>query len=178
MPPSLRRQLTLFIAPHEAGAIESVRQKFNPRQFEIIKAHVTLCRENEIQNLEKVIANLLMIIRTQPPIVIELGKVTRFDHGKGLWLPAANGNKEFECLRNRVLSGLTDNPGKQDAHITLIHPRNATCTDDIFEQIEKVDLPTRLMFNRISLIEQENSGPWNTIQEFDLVHRKEHHKYE
>ena len=55
----MRRQLTLFVDPKDAINIEQVRNEFNPRQFEIIKAHVTLCREDEIQDLERVMTNLL-----------------------------------------------------------------------------------------------------------------------
>ena len=50
-----RIQLTLFVDPKEAVTIERVRQEFNPGQFKLIKAHVTLCREDEIQDLEKVV---------------------------------------------------------------------------------------------------------------------------
>ena len=48
----MRRQLTLFVKKEDAETIEQIRQAFNPRQFELIKSHVTLCREDEIQNLE------------------------------------------------------------------------------------------------------------------------------
>lgn len=165
----IRRQLTLFVEPNDAIIIEQIRQKFNPSQFEIIKAHVTLCREDEIQNLEKVISNLLILIQTQETIVIEFGKATRFDNGKGVFLSGKKCDGEFEALRRKVLNGLNDSPRDQEPHITLMHPRNSICTDDIFEQIEKADLPLRLNFKRISLIEQENGAPWKILQEFDLI---------
>lgn len=166
---TIRRQLTLFVEPNDAVIIEQIRQKFNPSQFEIIKAHVTLCREDEIQNLEKVISNLLTLVQTQKAIVIDFEKVMRFDDGKGLFLLSANYNKEFEALRRKVLYGLNDNPRNHEPHITLMHPRNSTCTDDIFRQIEKINFPTRLIFKRISLIEQENGAQWKILQEFDLI---------
>ena len=53
---NIRRQLTLFVEQKDAETIEKVRQEFNPKQFELIKSHVTLCREDEIQNLEQVIS--------------------------------------------------------------------------------------------------------------------------
>lgn len=117
--------------------IEQIRQEFNPRQFELIKAHVTLCREDELENLEQVLSNLLMLVQTQEKFYIEFGKVARFDNGKGLFLPATNDNIQFENLRRQVLNGLIDHPRKQEAHITLMHPRNSTCTDHIFELVEK-----------------------------------------
>lgn len=163
-----RRQLTLFVDPSDAVTIEQTRQKFNPRQFEIIKAHVTLCREDEIENLEQVISNLFLLTQTQQNIFIEFGKVARFDNGKGLFLPATNDKKEFENLRSKALFRLYDNPRNQEPHITLMHPRNSTCTDDIFRQIEKQNFPTKLEFKRISLIEQENGGQWRTLKDFEF----------
>ena len=162
----IRRQLTLFLNQKDAETIEQVRKEFNPRQFELIKSHVTLCREDEIQNLEHVITNLALL--TQTEIIIEFGKVVRFDNGKGLLLPATTDNTKFQKLRKQVLGGLINNPGKQEPHITLMHPRNSTCTDKIFKQIEKVSFPTKLEFKRISLIEQENNGQWRVLQEFEF----------
>ena len=166
MTSNIRRQLTLFVEPDDAITIEQIRQEFNPRQFEIIKAHVTLCREDEIENLEQVISNLFSMTQTQLKIFIEFGKVLRFDNGKGLFLPAINDNKEFEYLRRQILFGLNDNPRNQMPHITLMHPRNSICTDKIFEQVEEISLPTKLAFRQISLIEQENGGQWKILEEF------------
>ncbi len=168
MTSNIRRQLTLFVEPTDALTIEQTRQEFNLRQFEIIKAHVTLCREDEIENLEQVISNLLFLTQTQQNIFIEFDKVARFDNGKGLFLPATNDNKEFEYLRRQILFGLYDNPRNQKPHITLMHPRNSTCTDRIFEQVEEVNFPTKLEFKRISLIEQENGGQWKTLKDFEF----------
>ncbi|HMP30722.1 MAG TPA: 2'-5' RNA ligase family protein, partial [Saprospiraceae bacterium] len=109
----IRRQLTLFVEQKDAEQIERIRQKFNSIQFEIIKAHVTLCREDEILNLEKVKSNLFLL--TQTDININFGKIERFDNGKGLFLPATNDNEEFDSFRKQVLSGLIDNPRKQKA---------------------------------------------------------------
>ena len=77
---------------------------------------------------------------------------------KGLLLPAKTDNTEFQDLRRQILLGLNDNPRKQETHITLMHPRNSTCTDKIFGRIEKIILPTKLKFKRISLIEQKDGG--------------------
>jgi hypothetical protein len=167
----IRRQLTLFVETKDAEQIELIRQEFNPRQFEIIKAHVTLCREDEILNLENVKSNLIFL--TQTDINIEFGKIERFDNGKGLFLPATNDNEEFDNLRRRVLSGIIDNPRKQKAHITLMHPRNSTCTDNIFRQLGTINLPTKLNFKKISLIEQKGCGKWKILQEFNLTARKQ-----
>ncbi len=166
---NIRRQLTLFVEPKDAEIIEQVRQKFNPRQFEIIKAHVTLCREDEIENLEKVKSNILSL--TPIDINIEFKKIKRFDNGKGLFLSATNDNDAFNNLRRQVLNGLIENPRQQEAHITLMHPRNSTCTYTIFKQVETLNLPTKLNFKTISIIEQKDGGPWKILQEFNLSDR-------
>jgi len=163
---NVRRQLTLFVEQNDAETIEEVRQKFNQKQFELIKSHVTLCREDEIQNLDQVILNLLT--QPQAEITIEFGKPTRFDNGRGLLLPATGDNTEFDELRRKVLAGLTDNPKKQEPHITLMHPRNSTCTDHIFEMIQEINFPTKFAFKKVSLIEQRNGGEWIILQEFEL----------
>ncbi|MBP6566426.1 MAG: 2'-5' RNA ligase family protein [Saprospiraceae bacterium] len=163
----MRRQLTLFVDPKDAINIEQIRNEFNPRQFEIIKAHVTLCREDEIQDLERVMTNLLSCTQVYHSIFIEFGPMERFDNGKGLLLPATKDCQDFITLRKQVLSGLTDNPRDQKPHITLMHPRNSTCNDHIFQQIGKVALPTKLVFQQISLIEQQvDGGPWKTLKIF------------
>ena len=112
-----------------------------------------------------------MLSLEQEEIVIEFGEATRFDNGKGLFLPAKPGNAGFQELRKQVLTGLNDNLRKQDPHITLMHPRNATCTDDIFQKVEKLSLPTKLKFKTISLIEQADDGQWKVLQEFKLRER-------
>ena len=168
---NIRRQLTLFVEQKDAETIEKVRQEFNPKQFELIKSHVTLCREDEIQNLEQVISNLLLLSQTE--IVIEFGNASRFDNGIGVFLPATIDNEDFQKLRRQVLTGLTDNPRKHRPHITLMHPKNSTCTDNIFGQIKKLSLPIKLEFKKISIIEQINGGQWKIIQEFELTDRKQ-----
>jgi 2'-5' RNA ligase len=163
---NIRRQLTLFVKPSEAQAIEKIREEFNPRQFELIKPHVTLCREDEIQNLEQVIANLRSLKHDK--VIIQFGRVTRSADGKGVFLPATTESRGFQKLRNKVLKGLTKNLNAHEPHITLMHPRNSTCTDSIFDQIERISFPTQLVFERISLIEQEDGGRWTILQEYDL----------
>ncbi|MEO8763634.1 MAG: 2'-5' RNA ligase family protein [Ginsengibacter sp.] len=164
---TIRRQLTLFIEDKDAGNIEKVRQKFNIRQSELIKSHVTLCRDDEIENLEQVLTNLATL--QLKGISICFGQVIRFADGKGVLIPAKGENKEFQNLRKLILQGLNGNPGQHEPHVTVMHPRNSTCTDIIFEQIAKVNLPTSLDFKKISLIEQEEGRKWEIRKEFDFV---------
>lgn len=166
---NVRRQLTLFLNKQDSESIEKIRLQFNPIQSELINSHVTLCREDEIEDLEQVIINLHCLTNTE--FTIEFGKVSRFDNGKGVLLPARADNIEFQELRKHILQGINNNPGRHEAHITLMHPRNSICTDNLFEDIEKINLPAKLNFKKISLIEQKDGGQWNVLQEFSLKNR-------
>ncbi len=161
---NIRRQLTLFVENEDAVSIEEIRKRYNPKQFELIPCHVTLCREDEIENLEQVKLNLSVL--NHAPIKINFGKPTRFEDEKGVLLPAISDNTLFQALRKKNLWGIIDMPRIQEPHITLMHPRNSTCTDNIFEEMEKMDLPTAIVFKTISLIEQKDGGKWNLLQNF------------
>jgi 2'-5' RNA ligase len=161
-----RLQLTLFVDKKASEAIEKIRQTFNPLQYELIKSHVTLCREDELESLEKVIANLEKL--NHDPITIHFGKAARFADGKGVFLPAIGDNAGFQQLRAQILQGIIDHPRTQEPHITLIHPRNGTCTDAIFEHIEQCSLPDTLSFSTISWIEQEVGREWRVVRALEM----------
>ena len=166
MDKNIRRQLTLFIDKKDASEIESIRKKFNPRQQQLIDSHVTLCREDEIANIDALLENLQNI--DTPPITIQFGRATRFDNNKGVLLPASGDNEQFHQLREKVLTALNMQVRHHKPHVTLMHPRNSNCTDEIFEEILSVNLPTRLNFDTVSLIEQTEGRQWQIINRFDL----------
>lgn len=160
-----RQQLTLFVRRNESELIEKVREKYNPEQFRLIAAHVTLCREDEIENIERVIQNLEKL--KENVISIDFGGIVRFSEGKGVLLPAFI-DDSFQKLRKKVLEGVIQNPRFHQPHITLMHPRNSTCTDTIFEELRAMKFPSKLSFNKICLIEQEIGKKWEILQEFPL----------
>lgn len=162
-----RLQLTLFVEGSEKALLEEIRSIFNPLQFELIRSHVTLCREDELEPIEQVLQNLQGL--KQEAIAIDFGPVVRFSNGAGVMIPAIGDNQSFHDLRAKVLQGIVDQPRKHEPHITLMHPRNSTCTDAIFGQIQKYTLPSQIQFTKITLIEQENGQKWNVLQEFELV---------
>jgi len=162
----VRRQLTLFIDGSN-DAIEKIRAEYNPKQYELIPAHVTLCREDEIEPIEDIIKRIESI-DLKKPIRIEFKPVERFANGKGVQLPATNEYMEFRELRKSIL-GQINLVKEQFPHITLMHPRNSTCSDELFEKIKSQEFPTKLEFRKISLIEQKNWGKWNVLQEFNIV---------
>lgn len=162
-----RRQLTLFVNKADAAQIEEIRTRYNPLQQQLIAAHVTLCREDEITDIDLVLDNLKKM--SQKAITIIFGVPIRFDNDKGVLIPVAGPNEAFHLLRKEVLKGLADDPRQHEPHITLMHPRNSTCTDKIFEAIKMVNLPKQFNFNTISLIEQTDGGPWITLNTFTLM---------
>lgn len=164
---SSRKQLTLFLRDQN-DTIEKIRTEFNPIQQQLIAAHVTLCREDEIEPLELVLQNIKAIVLDQP-LSIAFHPIERFENGKGVFLPAATNNDAFHELRKKVLKGLNDMPRIHSPHLTLMHPRNSSCTDEIFEKIKQYELPTMLYFDQISLIEQKYNEKWVVIDQFPIT---------
>ncbi|AEE54176.1 2'-5' RNA ligase family protein [Haliscomenobacter hydrossis] len=164
--PQKRIQLSLFVDESASSSIESIRATFNPAQYVLIPAHVTLCREDELEQIDQVIQNLQRL--NQDSITIDFGPVIRFSEGKGVLIPAIGPNESFQQLRANILQGIIENPRLPEPHITLMHPRNATCTDEIFAQIAQYSLPRKITFKKISLIEQEIGMKWCILDEFHL----------
>ena len=161
-----RIQLTLFVDEENSIVMEKIRREFNPAQYDLIKSHVTLCREDELDKIDEVMRNLIGL--NHDPITIEFGNMVRFSEGKGLMIPAFGDNEPFQKLRAYILKGIIEHPRKQEPHITLMHPRNSICTDAIFEQVKAQELPHKIEFNKISLIEQAMGKQWHILEEFEL----------
>ncbi|MFB9053816.1 2'-5' RNA ligase family protein [Formosa undariae] len=162
---TIRKRLTLFIEKSSEN-IEKIRATYNPEQFHLIPCHITLCRENEIEPISKIIERITSI-NLEKPLRIALNGPERFANGRGVFLPTTNKNTEFKALRERILG--IPLIREQQPHVTLMHPRNSTCTEAIFTEIKKQDLPTELFFNKISLIEQINNGKWKVVDEYAIV---------
>jgi 2'-5' RNA ligase len=162
----VRRQLTLFLQKDKSEIVEKVRRKFNPTHFELIRAHVTLCREDEIENLDQVLINLTSL--NEKAITIQFEKPTRFENGQGVYLKSED-IEQYSKLRRKILKTIIDEPRKQIPHITLIHPRSSTCNYEIFQQICNEDFPSNFTFNEISLIEQKDGANWEVLKNFKLI---------
>ena len=133
-------------------------------QYGLIKSHVTLCREDEIGNLQQILDNIHSV--DQKPITINFEKIVRFSDGKGILISAHQNNPEYHELRRKILS--SDKIKFSEPHITLMHPRNSICTDEIFDDIKQLDFSPKIIFDTISLIEQIDGGEWKTLQKFEL----------
>ncbi|MEO7523885.1 MAG: 2'-5' RNA ligase family protein [Ferruginibacter sp.] len=163
----MRTQLTLFVEENKSEAIERIREKFNPEQYALIKSHVTICREHELEQIEKIISGLIKLRHS--PITINFGKVIRFSNGAGVLLPAAGDNKEYHSLRQIILQPVIQNIQEASPHITLMHPGNSFCTNNLYQELENIRFPVRLQFRKISLIEQEAGKKWQIVREFELT---------
>ncbi len=161
-----RKQLTLFIND-ATGTIENIRETYNFLQFVLIPAHVTLCREDEIEPIEKIIERLRSI-SLEKPLRITFNKVERFDKGKGVFITSTDDNHDFMELRKLIL-GKPEFTKEQIPHITLMHPRNSTCNDKIFDEIKTYRFPTELEFTKVSLIQCINGGKWTVLQDFEIT---------
>jgi hypothetical protein len=165
---STRTQLTLFADPDEAAAIERLRAEHDPVQHGLIACHVTLCREDELVELERVTENLRTGGGGLARIALDFGPARRFSEGKGVLSPAIGDTRAFHDLRAAVLRGAVTELRTLEPHITLMHPRNSTCTDAAFAAIARAALPARLSFAAISVIEQIDGGRWETLAAFAL----------
>lgn len=161
-----RIQLTLFVDDEYSETIESIRYRYNPLQHMLIKSHVTLCREDELLQLALIKNNLSQL--KVAPLDIAFERPIRFADGKGVLLPAIGISLMFQELRALVLKGAVEHPRIQKAHITLMHPRNSACTDVLFKEIEKAVFPRTISFKKISLIVQENDGPWQILETYNF----------
>ena len=155
-----RRQASLYL--DDASIVEGLRNRFNPAQAALIPAHITLCREDEVSDwpaLEDRIRALVPIALT-----LEFGLPVR--DGNLVYIPVVGSTESFDRLRHDLLAADGKSPRKQWPHITLIHPRNGLCTDEIYDQIVKTITPFTAMLREISLIEQHDGGVWHRFARF------------
>ena len=150
-----RRQASLYLSGQ--SQIETVRLRYNPLQAQLIPAHVTLCREDEVTDWITFEARLKKLSPFQ--VTLTFGVPVREDNF--VFLPVQEGRNNFHDFRSAILS---KEARTQTPHVTLIHPRNGTCTDQIFAEIvATVNAPFQYSFREVMLIEQENGGVWKSI---------------
>ncbi|MDX1930756.1 MAG: hypothetical protein SFV81_29805, partial [Pirellulaceae bacterium] len=121
-----RRQASLFL--RDQFQIESLRHRYNPIQARLIPAHVTLCREDEVEDWDAFRTRLEALC----PFEIVLGFGAPVRENNFVFLPVLEGVDEFHDFRCAVL---TKDARKHVPHVTIVHPRNGICTDQIFAEI-------------------------------------------
>ena len=152
-----RTQLSLFVPPSISADIEKVRRLLDPVQAALIPAHVTLCREDE---LEEVDLESPMSIIGAGSLTLKFGAPEVFA-GHGVLLPCIEGEDRFGQLRRRVLGDRTIR--QQAPHLTLAHPRNPRAPQNLPENLAAVPRGLVITFTHVQLIRQEGTAPWQII---------------
>ena len=163
--PNVRRQLTLFVAGPWASRLEALRHALDPVQASLIGAHVTVCREDEIEGASPSALFNRVEAWVAGPIRMGFGQPERFD-GHGVLLPCVHGSREFNRLRQWVLQERYAREHR--AHITLAHPRNPRSAGNTDAALAAWADVLELQFEVVALIEQLGSGPWRVLQEATL----------
>lgn len=161
--PTLRRQLSMFVPAGQAAAIEAVRALVDPVQHRLIPAHVTLCREDELQELAAIEMRLQGI--RHHPVELEFGTPEVFS-GHGLLLRCVAGEPGFRALRQHLLA--SSDIRDQRPHITLAHPRNPKSEGNSLENALRLPPHLVLVLPSIELIEQRDAGTWQVLKRFKL----------
>ena len=152
-----RTQLTLFVSGPSAAQLENVRQQVDPVQFSLIAAHVTLCREHELDGIT-VEELRRRIERAAPkPLALVFGVPIQFG-GHGVLLPCIEGAAAFRQLRAIVLRRQSEDV--HEAHITLAHPRNPLAPGNVAGAYAALPPRLEVMFETVSLITQRDGQPW------------------
>ncbi|HUR96817.1 MAG TPA: 2'-5' RNA ligase family protein [Pyrinomonadaceae bacterium] len=158
-----RLQLSLYVTPGAATRIEAVRKLVDPVQSHLIPAHVTLCRQDELDDLDSIRIRLRNLCF--PPLTLRFGAPVRF-LGHGLLLECVDGSAQFQSLRRYVLASRTIR--EQMPHITLAHPRNPLSPGNTASNSRQIDSGVELTFPSIYLIEQEGRDPWRILERYDF----------
>jgi hypothetical protein len=163
--PTIRRQLTLFVDEPWRTRLDALRRVLDPVQAGLIGAHVTLCREDEIETLG--VDAIVSRIAAWPhgPIGLSFGEPERFG-GHGVLLPCTHGSRAFHALRAWILQA--EGVREHAPHLTLAHPRNPIAPGNTEQALAACPREVELHVGRVALIEQVGSAPWRVMQESTL----------
>jgi 2'-5' RNA ligase len=159
-----RIQLSLYVPEPVASQLEAVRQVLDPIQHDLIPAHVTLCREDELAGLslelmQKRLAKL-------PMITLRFGEPEYF-HEHGILLPCIAGEDAFRQVREQLLGA--HDIRRQLPHITLAHPRNPKAAGNSLVNARVLPSHISVTFSAVHLIEQTGSEVWRIRNSFALA---------
>lgn len=161
--PESRKQLSMYVPPAAAVKIEAVRRVADPIQSGLIPAHVTLCREDELDDLESVRARLCR--PSFGPLALRFGRPVAFS-GHGILLECVGGEEQFRALREYLLA--SSNIRDQPPHITLAHPRNPKSSGNLLSNASALPQVIEVTFPSVCLIAQEGNNPWQLLENYEL----------
>ena len=160
-----RVQLTLFLSGSAAERIEAVRRVLDPVQFKLIPAHVTLCREDELEGLSPALLQQRLKSSGIGPLTLGFGFAEEFNT-HGVLVPCISGEEKFRALREAVLG--TSAIRLQQPHITLAHPRNPKAPGNNPATAIALGSALKARFVSVCRIQQDGGAPWQVLQRFPL----------
>ena len=177
----IRRQLSLFAPEPMRASLDALRATLDPVQHRLIPAHVTLCREDELEafasgaNADELAAAVASALadraewRAPDSLTLVFGTAESFD-SHGILLPCIDGDAAFHALRQEILAPAIgrDALRRPAAHLTLAHPRNPRAPGNSLEAAERLVSPLQLTFGDVHLIEQVGASPWTVLATFPL----------
>ena len=145
-----RRQLSLLLPEAQRSLVEPIRKRLDPIQHALIPAHVTLCRDDELPDLQR-------LERLEPFLItMQFGEPEELPDGCVLLRPSS-GNEQFRVLRQLILGPSARAYGP---HLTLLHPRNARGALPDLVEIGRELTGLVVTFSTVTLIEQRGCDPW------------------
>ena len=161
-----RVQLSLFVPPLIADRLEQVRELLDPVQAQLIPAHVTLCREDELQDIDFADLGAIVASSGAGAIRLKFGGPEVFQ-GHGVLLPCIEGEEEFHEVRCRLLGYRSVR--RHAPHITLAHPRNPRSPQNSVANHLAVQAGLVITFAEVQHIRQEASMPWRVLARHALA---------
>lgn len=155
-----RQQLTLFVPEPWGSQLDALRQTLDPVQASLIAAHVTLCREDELEGMD--LDAIFKRISAWPSGALQLafGAPRRFD-GHGVLLPCEHGMHAFQYLRTQLLQDPCAR--LHGAHLTLAHPRNPRNAGNTDTALRACAQRWVVAFPSVALIATQDSEPWRIV---------------
>ena len=160
-----RVQLTLFLSGPAAERVEAVRRVLDPVQFKLIPAHVTLCREDELEELRPLLLQRRLKASGIGPLNLVFGPAEEFST-HGVLLPCISGEEEFRALREAVLG--TTVMRSQQPHITLAHPRNPKAPGNNPTAAAALGSGLKARLASVCRVQQDGGEPWQVLQRLPL----------
>jgi hypothetical protein len=157
----------MFVPEDALVHFEDLRRSLDPIQSRLIPAHVTLCRENELNQISESELQVRFSQVHLGPITLHFGRPEVFD-GHGILLHCIGSVNEFRVLREHVLGSSTI--GEQRPHITLAHPRNPKAHGNSLANASRLGAGITIAFPAVQLIEQHGVQPWKVLRQFELLH--------
>jgi hypothetical protein len=159
----IRRQLSLFVPSPHLAVLDAIRRILDPVQHRLIPAHVTACRNDEIQGVRA--GQLDHSLEASAPITLSFGRAVPFD-GHGILLPCIAGEEVFAAFRAQLLG--TSKIRRQAPHITIAHPRNPKAERNDLARALELPAKIGITFRELCLIEQSRGEEWRVLRRYPL----------